>query len=86
MSYIVQEIKPQHDFKVCEIIKMVGKEYGAIGEGFGPSDPEVEAMSQYYKDSGNSLYLVAVINGEVVGGCGIAPFAKQNTVSQTDHY
>ena len=74
MSFTIHEIRPQHDADVCEIIKIVGKEFGAIGEGFGPSDPEVEAMSQHYKNENASLYLIANMHKKVVGGGGIAPF------------
>lgn len=82
MSYEIQEIKPLHDTKVCEIIKKVGEEYGAIGEGFGPSDPEVNAMSQSYKDESSSRYLVATIKGSIVGGSGIAAFNGSNDVCE----
>ena len=82
MSYIVEEIKPQHDVKVCEIIKMVGKEFGAIGDGFGPSDSEVEAMSQYYKNENSSRYLVASIDGYLVGGGGISSFNNSNEICE----
>lgn len=74
MSYTLQEIKPQHDASIREIIMLVGREFGAIGEGFGPSDAEVEFMSQYYKDEYSSRYFVACVDDCVVGGCGIAPF------------
>jgi len=76
VSYEIQEIQPEHDIKVCEIIKKVGEEYGAIGEGFGPSDSEVVAMSQHYKDERSSLYLVATIEGNIVGGSGVAAFKE----------
>jgi putative acetyltransferase len=82
VSYEIQEIKPLHDTKVCEIIKKVGEEYGAIGEGFGPSDPEVKAMSQNYKDESSSRYLVATIKGSIVGGSGIASFNGSNDVCE----
>ena len=72
-SHIVT-IKAEYDTQVCEIIKKVGAEFGASGEGFGPADPEVLAMSQHYKDEDLSQYFVALINGRVVGGCGIAAF------------
>ncbi|MFT7561147.1 MAG: putative acetyltransferase [Flavobacteriales bacterium] len=74
MNYEIKEIKPQHDAKICEIIKSVGEEYGAIGEGFGPSDPEANTMSQNYKDDSSSKYLVATINDTIVGGSGVASF------------
>ncbi|KJY83310.1 acetyltransferase [Vibrio galatheae] len=75
MTLLIEPIRPDHNKDICAIIKSVGEEFGAIGEGFGPSDPEVLAMSQYYTREKNSIYLVASIDGSIVGGCGIAPFA-----------
>ncbi len=82
MNYIIQEIKSQHDAEVCEIIETVGKEYGAIGEGFGPSDPEVEAMSKHYKNENASRYLVASINDHLVGGGGISSFNNSKDICE----
>jgi len=82
MNYTVQEIKPQHDASLCEIITLVGKEFGAIGEGFGPSDAEVKCMSQYYKNENSSRYFVASVDNCLVGGCGIAPFNQHNDVCE----
>ena len=74
MSSEIREISPHYDSKICEIIRQVGREYRAIGEGFGPADPEVDAMSQHYRPELCSLYLVAIVDGVVVGGGGIAAF------------
>ncbi|MBI9110227.1 GNAT family N-acetyltransferase [Maridesulfovibrio ferrireducens] len=82
MKYIIEEIQEVHDSDVCRIIKKVGAEYGAIGDGFGPSDPEVSSMSKYYKDENKSVYLVATIEGTVVGGSGIAPFNNSSDVCE----
>ena len=82
MGYKIQEIKAQDDARVREIIKTVAQEYGAIGEGFGPSDPEVDAMSENYNDTHSSLYLVASLEGEIVGGGGIASFNGSNEVCE----
>ena len=73
-TFEILEIKPEHDRDICEIIKKVGEEYGAVGDGFGPSDAEVAEMSKHYCDRSASLYLVAIIEGSIVGGCGIAGF------------
>ena len=85
-NYQIEKIKPQHDAAICQIIKAVGEEYGAIGEGFGPSDAEVLAMSQHYNeessDDNNSCYFVATIDGEIVGGGGIAAFNGSATVCE----
>lgn len=74
MEYKISNIEAQYDPAVAEIIKKVGKEHGAIGDGFGPSDDEVQCMSEHYQDHHRSLYLVATIAGKVVGGSGIAAF------------
>ncbi|WP_041766285.1 GNAT family N-acetyltransferase [Psychromonas ingrahamii] len=82
MNYTIEEIKSQHDMTVCDIIKKVGREYGAIGEGFGPSDSEVKTMSQHYKNENASRYLVASIEGDIVGGSGIAAFNNSNEICE----
>lgn len=82
MSVVITEISPQHDPKIAEIIKQVGAEFGAIGEGFGPSDPEVEAMSQHYHDHDASRYFVALVNNKIVGGSGIAAFNGSHEVCE----
>lgn len=74
MTVLIEPIQTQHNSEICKIIKSVGREFGAIGEGFGPSDAEVEAMSEHYSLDKSSLYLVASIDGKIVGGCGLAPF------------
>lgn len=74
MTVSIQPITEKQNDEICAIIKAVGAEFGAVGEGFGPSDPEVLAMSHYYTLDRKSLYLVATLNGKIVGGCGLAPF------------
>lgn len=82
MDYKIREIKSEHDKDVCKIIQLVGKEYGAIGEGFGPSDLEVHNMSKHYNDECSSRYIVASIAGRIVGGCGIAAFNNSHEVCE----
>ncbi len=74
MSCVVETLTAQYDQSVRKIIEQVGAEFGAVGEGYGPSDPEVLCMSQHYGDETKSVYLVALLDGEVVGGCGLASF------------
>ncbi|BCK06547.1 GNAT family N-acetyltransferase [Vibrio cholerae] len=75
MRVEIVPIRPEFDAEICHIIQSVGAEFGAIGEGFGPSDAEVLAMSQHYREQDRSAYFVALLEGKVVGGGGIAPFA-----------
>ncbi|WGV99162.1 GNAT family N-acetyltransferase [Vibrio sp. YMD68] len=70
----IREIQPKDDSAISHIITKVGQEYGAVGEGFGPSDAEVSEMSAYYTKERRSHYFVALIDDTIVGGSGIAPF------------
>lgn len=82
MKIIISAVIPEQDAQVASIIKRVGEEFGAIGEGFGPSDPEVEQMSQYYHQENKSVYLVATIDNKVVGGAGIAKFNDDSEICE----
>ena len=82
MSYTIEPINPNDDTAICQIIKRVGSEFGAIGEGFGPSDPEVLSMSAHYCDQQKSRYFVARVDDIPVGGCGIAPFNLSEQVCE----
>ena len=72
----ITPITSQHDAAICRIIRTVGAEFGAVGEGFGPGDAEVQHMSRHYTPERNSRYLVAELNGRVVGGAGLAPLGN----------
>ncbi len=74
--------QPEFDQAICHIIETVGAEFGAVGEGFGPSDPEVKGMSQHYQLALRGQYLVALLNDQVVGGCGIAPFNDKQDICE----
>lgn len=74
MPYSIEAIRPEWDGAICEIIKKIGAEYGAVGDGFGPSDAEVTAMSRHYAPEARSLYLIARVGDRVVGGGGVASF------------
>ncbi|RKF18807.1 GNAT family N-acetyltransferase [Alginatibacterium sediminis] len=76
----IRLIKAEDDMAIKRIIEQVGREFGAIGEGFGPSDAEVSSMSQHYSELSGYAYYVATVEGQVVGGAGIAPM---DAVTQT---
>ncbi len=80
--YKIIPIQAQYDAEVCRIIQQVGAEFGAVGEGFGPADPEVQCMSQHYLTENRSQYVLALLNGTVVGGAGIAPFLQHDSICE----
>lgn len=69
---VIRPIEKQDDGAISEIINQVGREFGAIGDGFGPSDAEVLAMSEHYLSEQGARYFVAELNNQVIGGGGIA--------------
>ncbi|TDW56380.1 L-amino acid N-acyltransferase YncA [Oceanimonas baumannii] len=71
--YAITPITAEDDAAICRIIQHVGAEFGAVGEGFGPGDEEVLCMSRHYCLEHHSRYFVARLNGEIVGGAGLAP-------------
>lgn len=82
MQFTITPITPQLDETVRDIIKKVGTEFGAIGDGFGPSDDEVNNMSAHYPEENRCGYWVVMMNGNVVGCGGIAPFNGSDTVCE----
>lgn len=82
MNINIISITSDFDTELCKVIKQVGAEFGAVGEGFGPSDAEVMNMSRFYHEGVSSLYLVALVDGKLVGGCGIAPFDGSETICE----
>ncbi|WP_456416343.1 GNAT family N-acetyltransferase [Thiolapillus sp.] len=82
MAYTIEKIRPEHDRDICRIIKRVGAEYGAVGDGFGPADEEVLCMSRHYGRNSNRIYLVATRDGQAVGGGGIAAFNGSSTICE----
>lgn len=64
-------IAANHDLEVSQITEHAGLEFGAVGEGFGPSDAEVKFMSQHYRQP-KAGYWVALVDGQVAGCGGIA--------------
>lgn len=71
-SWTIRPIQARDDAAVAAIIRTVMPEYGAVGGGFAISDPEVDWMHRAYA-APRSAYFVVELDGEVVGGGGVAP-------------
>jgi putative acetyltransferase len=72
MRVQVRKITRKDNPAVERIIKEVMPEFGASAPGFAIHDPDVLDMYTAY-DAPRSIYLVCDVNGQVVGGGGIAP-------------
>jgi putative acetyltransferase len=68
----IRPITSADDVAMAAIIRTVMPEFGAVGDGFAISDPEVDWMSQAYAQP-RSAYFVVERDGIVLGGGGVAP-------------
>lgn len=82
MKVEIFPISHEFDQAIGDIIREVGAEFGAIGEGFGPSDAEVNDMSQHYLAQNSSGYWLATLEGHLMGGGGIAPFNGSHSLCE----
>ena len=71
-GFLLRPIEPRDDATIAAIIRAVMPEFGAGGEGFAIHDAEVGAMHAAYAQP-RRIYFVLEIEGNVVGGGGVAP-------------
>ena len=71
-TWSIRPIRTEDDARIAAIIRSVMPEFGAGGCGFAINDPEVDWMSRAY-DAPRSAYFVLERDGNVLGGCGVAP-------------
>lgn len=71
-NWKIRPITPHDDARMAFIIRSVMPEFGAEGDGFAINDPEVDWMSRAY-NAPRCAYFVVELEGQVLGGGGIAP-------------
>jgi putative acetyltransferase len=71
-NWKIRSITAHDDSRVAHIIRSVMPEFGADGDGFAIHDAEVDWMSKAY-NAPRSAYYVVELEGQVLGGGGIAP-------------
>ncbi|MFJ3387049.1 GNAT family N-acetyltransferase [Lysinibacillus sp. NPDC086135] len=79
---IIREIKKEDNAKVKEIIQDSLKTLGLAVPGSAYFDPQLNDLYQYYNNLKHANYWVVELDGEVVGGIGIAPFSEQDKVCE----
>lgn len=65
----------EHVIRECLI------EFGGNREGLAWADESMSNLHAYYNQPGRAYWVIA-FNGEVIGGCGIAPFADAESVCE----
>ena len=71
-SYIIREIKPEDNLRICNVIRDVFVELKLPLVGTAFQDDETECMYQSYQNS-REKYFVIESNGFIYGGGGIKP-------------
>jgi putative acetyltransferase len=79
---IIREIKKEDNAKIKEIIQASLKSLGLAIPGTAYFDPQLNDLHHYYNHLKNAKYWVVEMDGEVVGGIGIAPFNEQDKVCE----
>ena len=71
-DFLVREIRSADDTSMARILRETLLEHGAAKPGTAYYDESTDALSAHFTDP-RSIYLVAEVNREVVGGVGIYP-------------
>ncbi|WP_087973477.1 GNAT family N-acetyltransferase [Oceanobacillus rekensis] len=79
---IIREIKKQDNKMVKELIQRSLKSLGLAIPGSAYFDPQLNDLYQYYNNLKHANYWVVEMEGEVIGGIGIAPFHEHEKVCE----
>ncbi len=74
----IRPIKKEDDALISLIIKSTLEEFNAAIEGTAYTDKETDAMFESYQDQ-NSVYYVALLDDEIIAGCGIKKLQGGNS-------
>ncbi|PAE15829.1 GNAT family N-acetyltransferase [Virgibacillus sp. 7505] len=79
---IIREIKKEDNAIVKEIIQSSLRSLGLAIPGTAYFDPQLNDLHQYYSNLQHAKYWVIEMEGEVVGGIGIAPLNEHVNVCE----
>ena len=72
MRISFHQISKEDNVQIASVIRSVLKEHGVDKPGTVYTDPTTDALFQLFQIPG-SVYWIAKIDGEIIGGCGIFP-------------
>ena len=73
----IRPIKENDNAIISTIIKSTLEEFDSAIEGTAYTDKETDDMFSAFADD-NSIYYVALLNNEIIAGCGINPLKEGN--------
>ncbi|GMK48310.1 N-acetyltransferase [Paenibacillus glycanilyticus] len=78
---IIRELEEKDNAAIERVIRECLIEFGGNREGLAWADDSLSHLSDYYNRDGRAYWVIEQ-DGEVVGGCGIAPFAGSEEVCE----
>ena len=68
-----REIQPTDNLAIATIIRTALEEYGEAKPGTVYTDPTTDDLFAIFQNVPKSVYYIAELEGEVIGGCGVYP-------------
>jgi putative acetyltransferase len=86
-NVVIRTIQPTDNKKLATVVRSVLAEFGANHQGTVYYDPTTDNLSELFKRE-KSIYYVAILGDEIVGGAGIYPSAglPENTCELVKMY
>ncbi|CAH1058900.1 GNAT family N-acetyltransferase [Paenibacillus pseudetheri] len=78
----IRRIQMKDNYTIEEIIRNCLIEFGGNRAGLAWEDDSLHHLYEYYNQSENRAYWVVEAEGEVLGGCGIAPFGNESNICE----
>ncbi|GLX67332.1 GNAT family N-acetyltransferase [Paenibacillus glycanilyticus] len=78
---IIRELQAADNAAIERVIRECLIEFGGNREGLAWADDSLSRLSDYYNREGRAYWVIEQ-DGQVVGGCGIAPFAESSEVCE----
>ncbi|RFC54179.1 GNAT family N-acetyltransferase [Brumimicrobium aurantiacum] len=69
----IRKIQPKDNPKIAKIIRQSLEEYDLAKPGTVYTDPTTDALFESFENIDKSVYFIATLNGEIIGGSGIFP-------------
>ncbi|AWB44587.1 GNAT family N-acetyltransferase [Paenibacillus sp. CAA11] len=79
---MIRPIQLQDNKAIEQVIRTCLMEFGGNREGLAWADPSMKDLYSYYNNGAGKAYWVAIDHGEIVGGCGIAPFTELSDICE----
>ena len=78
----IRYIERRDNAAIEQIIRECLIEFGGNREGLAWADDSMHDLYHYYNCAENRAYWIVEEDGEVLGGCGIAPFAESDGICE----